>query len=129
MKKVLFILLFAIPVFTFAQGYPSATALFLDAVCTTDTSFSVRVSHNYTWQILVLWSANDATTATVKIQSSLDGITWTDYANMSSHTLSGASGWVAFEDEYLSANYIRVYYTPQAGKTSTISGWYNFKSR
>lgn len=128
MKKLLIFLILALPVFSFAQGY-TATPLFVNAVSTTDTSFVIRVSHNYTWNILVKWTANNATTATVKIQTSIDGTTYTDYANMSSVTLTGTTGWVTFEDEYLSANYIRVYYTHEAGKMSTISGWYNFKSR
>jgi len=129
MKKLIFLIAMA-PFLVFSQGSNVAYKQFVtNAVCTTDSSFTVTVSDNYCWQLLINWSANDGTTATIKIQQTIDGVTWSDYAGISAVTVTGATGSQAFEDDMLTGNKIRVLFTHQAGKTCTLDCYYNFKRR
>ena len=130
MKKILFSLLIILPLVSISQGTNVVYKKFVtDAVCTTDSAFEFSVSENYSWQIMIKWSANDGTTSTVKIQQSVDGSTWLDYGGVSATTLTTATGYTAYEDDVLTGNKIRVLFTVQSGKTATLNCWYNLKRR
>lgn len=119
--------------FTFYSGYSQNVMnkhFVISDTVTADTGYVVNISANYTWQILCLWSGNDGTAATLKIQQSIDGgTTWHDYAGLSATTITGATGSVAYEDWYLSGSKIRVLFTHETGKTCILNLWYNFKTK
>jgi hypothetical protein len=130
MKKIFIALLIIFPLAVFSQGTNVVYKKFVtDAICSTDSAFSFTVSENYSWQILIKWSANDGTTSTVKIQQSVDGSTWLDYGGVSATTLTTAAGYTAYEDDVLTGNKIRVLFTVQSGKKATLNCWYNLKRR
>lgn len=129
MKKFLFILML-IPALCLGQSGLNYKRFVTNVVCNKDTSFALTVSDNYIWQILIKWSANTGDSSEVKIQQSIDGSTWSDYANLPSTTITGATGYVAYEDEYFTGRYMRVFYDNQGtNEHATINCYYNFKRR
>jgi hypothetical protein len=127
MKKLFIILLF-IPLLGVGQNYVTKKFVVAHAA-TADTGYQFNVSENYTWQIVILWSSNNGTTGTVKIQQTVNGADWFDYANLESTTVTGTTGSVAYEDDRASGLKLRVLFTAESGKTATFNMWYNLKRR
>lgn len=127
MKKLLF--LFALlPVLALGQTQTITKKFITNMTRTADTSVSFAIGDNYAWQVHVVWSSNDGTTSTVKMQQSVDGSHWTDLP-ISAGTITGTTGSISFEDSFSTALYYRLYIDMQSGKTSIFNCWYNLRRK
>ena len=129
MKKFLFILML-VPILCVGQTNLNYKRFVTNAVCTKDTAFAITVNDNYYWQILIKWTSNTGDSSSVKIQQSIDNISWSDYAGFAATVPTGTTGFIAYEDEFFTGRYIRVYYD-NAGTNEliTLNCYYNFKRR
>jgi hypothetical protein len=131
MKKIISALLIVVllPVVCLSQVNRGYKQFVTNAVCTTDSAFEATFTDNYCWNILIKWSANDGTTSTVKLQQSIDGVTWFDYSGLDTTTITGATGSCSYEDSMLVGNKLRVLLTVQSGKKCTLNCYYNLKRK
>ena len=118
MKKLIFILLLAVPLLGVAQVDKATIMSVKDSVAlVADTTIVNKAAYvyNYKWIVLVETFVADATDATVKIQFANDTTattSWVDYATNSTLTLNSASGAAAFEGETWLPYYMRVITIP-----------------
>ena len=107
----------------------------------TDSSFVIQLNPTtqnmlkkqipLSWGAVVGWTAHDGTASVLSIDASMDGTTWVDYPNMTTSTMTGATGTVSFSDPRVCEfNYVRVYFDMEAGgKVATFTVKYTIKKQ
>jgi len=131
MKKIILIFIILFPLFAWTQNIepPITKKLVNHIILTRDSTFVIPTPGDYIWRIDVGWSSNNATTSSIKIQSSIRGLVWNNYARMDTVIMSTAAGTQPFEDCYTSCNYLGICYRHQTGKVATLDIWYTLKQK
>jgi hypothetical protein len=133
MKKTALILIICLAAIAgFSQSNVSSKKFVSNATVTTDTSFTIQSSamlNNYTWQLWASWTGSVlAGVPYLKIQVSPDNVLWLNYSRLDSAAVTAAAQSVAWEDDILPANYMRVYITVPTGDTlKALNIWYTLK--
>jgi len=137
MKKLLMILMILGTLSGFSQNVLMRTGL--DAVkVISDSSFVIQLNDTTqnmrkkdletTWLTSIVWASHDGTTSVLSMDYSIDGVTYYDYPDMATSTMTGATGSAAFGDpNSCEANFVRVYFDLQTGKVATFTLVYNVK--
>lgn len=90
-------------------------------VTTADTVIQLRFRNNYAWRPEMFWTLNTGTTSAAQVVESDNGTTWSTYPNISSFTITGATGNQAWEDSYFPARYIGLKVDKQVGQTLKLT--------
>ena len=133
MKKMLLVLiLFAVGLSGFGQNVTTgkiATSLKITADTAINVQSAAPFNNNYTWQLWAGWTSSVlAGVPYLKVQVSVDGTKWLNYANMDSVAITAVTQSKAFEDFILPSNYMRLYINMTTGDTlKSFNCWRTIK--
>jgi hypothetical protein len=124
MKKYLLIaaLLFSI---TASAQVARVRQLTADTI-TSDKTYWIETSNNYSWRLYVEWSGNDGTLTTmIPVTKTSSTGSSSNYPGISAYTITGATGYQSFSDpDGQTDSYLGLYVDVQSGKTVILKIWY-----